>query len=404
MLYHLSEYLNSLGPSYSFLRLTQYTTFRTIIALLTSFAIILIFGRWVIVLLYRKGVRDTVRDYSVIDANSKRGTPTMGGILLIGGLALSALIWCDLTNPMVWYLFASLVWFAFVGGLDDYMKIKYSHSDKGLSRTAKYAMQGGFGLVLGVMLLVPGTSSFPTAKSGIWKSYERRCSRAKRLEKNPVAQKNARRSLEGAKADALFVPFYKYPVLNLGWFYVLVVIFMMVFSANAVNFIDGLDGLAIVPTLLSFLVYGVYAYLLGHMCFAGYLFLPHIPGAGEVAVFAGAATGAGLGFLWFNAYPAEVFMGDTGSMALGGVLGTTMVLLKQEVLFFLLGGVFLAEILSVVVQDWVGIQVLGRRLMYRAPIHHTFQHRGLSEPKIAVRFWIVAGVLALLSLVALKVR
>jgi phospho-N-acetylmuramoyl-pentapeptide-transferase len=183
-----------------------------------------------------------------------------------------------------------------------------------------------------------------------------------------------------------------------------VIIFFIVYSANSVNFADGLDGLATVPSLFAFSVYGIYAYLFGNAILSRYLWYPVLPGAGEAAVFCGAVVGALLGFLWFNAYPAELFMGDTGSMALGGALGTLMILLKQEVLFLILGGIFLAELISVVIQDWLGIQILGRRILYRAPIHHTFQHRGIAETKIVVRFWIIAGMLALLSLAALKIR
>lgn len=385
MLYHLFKYISAhisqnyvdVSPVFSFFRLSQYTTWRTMMALLTALLLLLLFGRKLILQLYRRRLRDTVRDYSVIDAGSKKGTPTMGGVLIVGALGVSALLWCDLTNPMVWYLFLALGWFSFVGGLDDYLKLKHSESDKGLSRAAKYAMQGGFGLVLAILFLHPATTPYvPTELAPDVKSL----------------------------VSELFVPFYKHSLIDLGWLYALVIIFMLVYSSNAVNFADGLDGLAVMPTLMVFLVYGVYAYVSGNFIFAGHLLLPYLPGAGEVAVFCGAVAGAGLGFLWFNAYPADVFMGDTGSMALGGVLGTTMVLIKQEVLFFLLGGIFLAELMSVVIQDWLGIQLLGRRILYRAPIHHTFQHQGLSEPKIAVRFWIVAGVLALLSLAALKLR
>ena len=202
----------------------------------------------------------------------------------------------------------------------------------------------------------------------------------------------------------LFVPFYKYPIADLSWAYALVVVITVVFASNAINFADGLDGLAIVPSSFVIIVYGVFAYVLGNTIWSDYLQFDFLPGSQEVTVFCAALFGAGIGFLWFNAYPAEVFMGDAGSMALGGTIGTMAVLLKQEVLFLIAGGVFLAEIVSVVVQDWIGIQRLGRRVLFRAPLHHTFQYRGLAETKIAVRFWIVSGVLSLIALASLKVR
>ena len=206
------------------------------------------------------------------------------------------------------------------------------------------------------------------------------------------------------RPSQLYLPFFKYPIFDLSWLYLFVIVMFIIYAANAVNFADGLDGLATVPTLFSFVVFGIYAYIFGNAILSRYLWFPMFPGAGEATVYCGAVIGALVGFLWYNAYPAEVFMGDTGSMALGGTLGTLMILLKQEFLFFLLGGIFLAEIVSVMIQDWLGIQILGRRILYRAPIHHTFQHRGMAETKIVVRFWIVSGILALLALAALKVR
>jgi phospho-N-acetylmuramoyl-pentapeptide-transferase len=457
MLFILSDWLSSSYPSVA--RLTRYITFRTIMAMLTSLMVSLLIGRTVINLLYRYKIRDVVRDYSVMSVESKKGTPTMGGILILIALFSAVLLWADLSSPFTLYLLFAAVWFAGVGAADDFLKIRYKDSDKGLSRGAKYLLQIGYGLVFGIMFLHPATTPLPhPAKASSckvkWaKSCETRCKTSADCKANacgiansacvagtcrPVVcndPKNKGELLSCYKDETcvaacgqgtvcakpwmmqlkanekipfrpsqLYIPFYKFPIMNLGWLYVLVVIFFIVYAANAVNFADGLDGLATVPALFSVGVYGVYAYVFGNAILSSYLLFPMLPGAGEIAVFCGAVVGAGVGFLWFNAYPAEVFMGDTGSMALGGILGTMMILLKQEVLFFLVGGIFLAELASVAIQDYLGIQLIGRRIFYRAPIHHTFQHRGLAEPKIVIRFWIVAGMLALLSLAALKIR
>lgn len=456
MIYHLSEYLIQ-AHSWTFLRLGRYITVRTMLAMMTAFIITLLFGRLVINFLYRRKIRDVVRDYSVMSVESKKGTPTMGGVLMIGAIVVTVGLWGNFASPFVYYLLFAMVWFAALGGVDDYLKIRYQDSDKGLSRGSKYLAQSLYGLIFGLLFLHPATSPLPhpdrapTCRITRSENCPKRCRTASdcqaagcpssrttcrdgRCVTTPCQQANKKpipcyedltceqRCGKGAfcykpwivqlaanekvtfSPSQLYIPFHKYPLFDLSWAYLLIIILMIIYSANAVNFADGLDGLAIVPTLFSYGVYGIYAYLFGHALLSRYLLFPTLPGVGELAVFCGAVVGAGLGFLWFNTYPAEIFMGDTGSITLGGVLGTLMILLKQEILFFLLGGIFTAEILSVMLQDWLGIQILGRRLLYRAPIHHTFQHRGLSEPKIAVRFWIVSGMLALLALAALKIR
>ncbi len=459
MLYHLSEYLVQAFEAAGPLRLVRYNSFRTIVAMITSFLITLLIGRMVINFLYRRKIRDVVRDYSVMSVESKKGTPTMGGVLMILAISLSVALWGNFRSPFLYYLLFAMIWFAAVGGIDDYLKIRNQDSDAGLSRKAKYLAQIGYGVIFGILFLYNGTTPIPhpaksascRVKSWETKECDRPCKTNADCKQNacgvdgavclegrcsppPVCSgdsdakscrsddvcvaacgggaycpKNWEYPVPGNKVIAfrpsqLYVPFYKYPVMDLSWLYIFVIIFMIVYAANAVNFADGLDGLATGPTIFSFLVFGIYAYFLGNLLIARYLWYPFLPGAGEAAVFCGAVVGALVGFLWFNTYPAEIFMGDTGSITLGGILGTVMVLLKQEFLFFLLGGVFLAELVSVAIQDWLGIQVLGRRIFYRAPIHHTFQHRGLSEPKIVVRFWIVSGMLALLALAALKLR
>jgi phospho-N-acetylmuramoyl-pentapeptide-transferase len=353
----------------SFFRLFRYVTSRSIFAVVTAFLVTLLAGRRVIRFLYRRDFREAVRDYGVLDAESKRGTPTMGGVLVVAAALLSALLWCDLSSGYTLLPMAAMVWFFALGAADDLLKTRRGHSDKGLSRGAKYVLQIGFGLGLASVFLNSSTTPLPPELT-----------------------------------SKLFVPFYKYAIADLAWAYAAVVVITVVFTSNAINFADGLDGLAIVPSSFVVVVYGIFAYVLGNSIWSQYLQFEFLPGSQEVTVFCSALFGAGVGFLWFNAYPAEVFMGDAGSMALGGTIGTVAVLLKQEVLFLIAGGVFLAEILSVVVQDWIGIQRLGRRILFRAPLHHTFQYRGLAETKIAVRFWIVSGVLSLIALASLKVR
>lgn len=459
MFYYLSDWLSTFNPNLGLL--FRYITVRTMMAMLTSFIVSLLVGRWVILLLYKYKIRDVVRDYTVMRVESKKGTPTMGGVLILTALLSSVLLWANLSSAFIWYLLFAAVWFAGVGAADDALKIKYRDSDKGLSRKAKYALQIGYGLIFGLLFLLPSTTPLPHPSKPSqcrmrWsKNCDTRCrtdqdcqTKACGISRSKCVNNKCQADTCQAKAGGhvtcnshdtclnacgkgamcsmpwrvelttnnvttfrpsqLYVPFLKTPLISFGgwwwWLYIFVVIFFIVYAANAVNFADGLDGLTTVPTMFSYAVYGIYAYILGNAILSQYLLFPRIPGAGEIAVFCGAVVGALVGFLWFNAYPAEVFMGDTGSMALGGVLGTMMVLLKQEVLFFLLGGIFLVEIASVAIQDYIGIKLLGRRIFYRAPIHHTYQHQGLAEPKIVIRFWIVAGVLALLSLAALKIR
>ncbi len=361
---------NEEGPL-SFLRLFHYITSRSIFAVITTFFLTLIIGRPFIRYLYRIGARD-VSPRSVLSEtlkNSKTGTPTMGGLLIIFATFVGVLLWCDLANRYTLMLLFSSVWFSCVGLVDDYLKIRHRNSDRGLSRGQKYLFQILFGLIFGTLFLYRHTSPVPPE----------------------VVSK-------------LYVPFYKYHVLDLSWAYLLFIVVMIVYAANAINFADGIDGLAIVPSSYVIAVYGAFAYVLGNIRHSQYLMFYYLPGSGEIVIFCAALLGACVGFLWYNSYPAEVFMGDTGSLFLGGVIGTMAVLLKQELLFFLIGGIFLAEILSVILQDWIGIQKIGRRFIYRAPIHHCFQYQGLAETKIAIRFWIVGGILALLGLASLKVR
>ncbi len=356
--------------AFSFIRLFNYLSSRAIFAVITSFCFTLIAGPPIIRALYKSGIRDTLREeMSQAGAYKKTGTPTMGGVIIFAATILSTIMWCDLTNRFILFLLFAAFWFFLLGFMDDRLKIKYQDSNKGLSRSMKYLGQISFGLLLSIFFLHPATSPLPS----------------------DIVSK-------------LYIPFYKYPLIDLSWGYTFVIVLFVTYAANAINFADGMDGLAIVPSAYAIGVYGTFAYVLGNANFSNYLMFDYLPQSGEVAIFCAALLGACVGFLWYNSYPAEIFMGDTGSMFLGGVLGTMIVLLKQEVLFLLVGGIFLVEILSVVLQDWVGIQRTGRRFLYRAPIHHSFQYQGLAETKIVVRFWIVSGVLALLALASLKIR
>ena len=366
-LYHI--FYDPEGPL-SFFRLFNYISTRAIFAIVTSFCFTLFAGRPMIRALYRRGIRDTQRlEILGMETEQKTGTPTMGGLIIVSATLLSAFLWCNLASRFILLLFLAALWFSGLGFCDDYLKIKHANPDRGLSRGMKYLGQISYGLIFGVIFLHHATSPLP-----------------------PSVLSN------------LYIPFYKHPIVDLSWAYIFIIIFFIVFAANAINFADGMDGLAVLPAAYAVAVYGIFAYVLGNANHSQYLMFESLPGAGETTIFCGALLGACLGFLWYNSYPAEVFMGDTGSMFLGGVLGTLMVLLKQEVLFVLLGGIFLVEILSVALQDWIGIQRVGRRFLYRAPIHHSLKYRGLAETKITVRIWIVSGILALVALASLKIR
>ena len=487
------EYLESsllLEGPFSFLRLLNYISVRATFAFLTAFLISLIFGRRIILSLYKKGFRETKREVVDKIIQDKKGTPTMGGLLIVLAILSSSLLWCNLKNLFVLLAIASVIWFGTIGLIDDRKKLIQKSSDVGLSRSKKLLLQGIFGLILGLIIFSEATSPFPRGSSEFYpytfkepagfavklrdagdplskyireqfpaetqqllEAYneshppsdslqtalvtelnqlligeslykEERFVQAKLtkkvqklIENNPGGEDLIRLNRllleeaypkEIAKSEDmmhnLYVPFYKYPLINLSWFYVLFCIFIVLSISNAVNFADGLDGLAIVPASTTVAVYGLFAYIAGNIKYSEYLLYNTIPGTGELTVLCSGVVGAGLGFLWYNAYPAHVFMGDTGSQALGGLIATIALLIKQEFLFLIAGGIFLAEAVSVLVQDRVGIARIGRRFLYRAPLHHTFQHRGISEPTVVVRFWIISIILALMSLVTLKIR
>jgi len=359
MLYNL---LYPLHTQISVLNVFRYITFRTIYASLTAFLICFVLGPWVIRKMQALQVGQFIRDDGPQAHLQKAGTPTMGGTLIIGGIAVATLLWADLTNGLVWISLLAVVGFGLIGFIDDYL-MQIKRQSKGLSARSKFALQIALALLIGLLVyLKPGFDTRVT------------------------------------------VPFFKNLSPDLGWFYIPFAALVIVGASNAVNLTDGLDGLAIGPVIIASATYMVFAYVAGHVKFAQYLQIHYITGVGEVAVLCGAMVGAGLGFLWFNAYPAEIFMGDVGSLALGGVLGTVAVATKQEILLVLVGGLFVMEALSVIFQVGFFKMTKGKRIFRMAPLHHHFELKGWPEPKVIVRFWIIAIALALLAMSTLKLR
>lgn len=347
----------------------DYITFRALMAVLTSFLIGILSGSKLIKIIYQLNFRDKSRDYGDVSNRSKDGTPTMGGIIIFLSFFISVLVWGKLENYFLGILLFSAFWFTSLGFCDDYLKKMRGGSDQGMNRGLKFFFQILFGVILGLLVLSRQPAGYPP----------------------DIITK-------------LFVPFVKAPLVDLKFFYYPFVVLVIICIANAINFADGLDGLATVPASMTIFVYAVFAYVLSNFKVAEYLMFPYIKGAEELVVALAALIGALGAFLWFNAYPAQIFMGDTGALFLGGVIATTAVLLKKELLFVIAGGVFVLEFISVFVQDYIGIKLLKRRIFYRAPIHHSYQFLGISEPKIVVRFWILAIIFTLISLISLKVR
>lgn len=358
MLYHL---LFPLHTDYSVFFVFKFITFRTIYAAITALAISFMLGPWLINQLSKLQLEQTIRKFGPESHFKKEGTPTMGGTLILLAIVLPTLLWADLTNLYVWVTLLVIVGFGAVGFADDYLKIKYKNSD-GLK-----ARQKMFWLLL-----------VASVAAALLYTYE------------PFA-------------TTLAFPFFKNLNPELGLFYIPFAILVVVGSSNAVNLTDGLDGLAIGPTIIASATYLVFAYLAGNAKLSSYLQISSIQGAGELAILCGAMIGAGLGFLWFNTYPAQVFMGDVGSLSLGGGLGTIAVVTKQEILLVIVGGIFVVETLSVIVQV-ASFKMYGKRVFRMAPLHHHFELKGWAEPKIIVRFWIISIILALIALSTLKLR
>ena len=368
MLYYLGRWLQSQFDALGFLRLFNYLSFRSIMAALTAVLIVFVLSpRWIRAM-HRRNFLDQVRETGICSAFDKAGTPTMGGVLIVVAVTVSLLLWCNLGNSFLLSSLAALLWFGGIGFWDDWLKSSRGSGEQGLGEMTKLLYQGAFALAFAIVYLGP---------------------------LSPMPAEIATR---------VYFPFIKKPVADLGIFYGAFVFLFVLLVANAVNITDGLDGLAITPSIFVIAVLGVFAYVMGNTIYSVYLQYPYLRGAGELTVFASAFIGAGLGFLWYNAYPAQIFMGDTGSLAIGGTVAVISVLLKQEVLFPLVGGLFLVEALTSQIQDKVGVRWLGRRIFYRAPLHHSLQHRGFAETKVVIRLWIISGILALLALATLKIR
>ncbi|HIP40731.1 MAG TPA: phospho-N-acetylmuramoyl-pentapeptide-transferase [Desulfocapsa sulfexigens] len=359
MLYHL---LYPLHTSISGFNLFRYITVRSIGGAITAFLIMLFMGPWFIRKLKEYQIGQVVRDDGPETHLAKQGVPTMGGVLILLAITISTLLWAKLTNPLIWLLLFVIIFFGVIGGIDDFQKIKRKTS-AGLSAKGKLLLQIFGASVVGLFVLLhPG--------------YD----------------------------GQLSVPFLKNIHPDLSWFYVVFAIFVIVGSSNAVNLTDGLDGLAAGPTVITASVYLIFSYLAGHVVLADYLQIPYVQGAGELAVFSGAMVGACLGFLWFNAYPAQIFMGDVGSLALGGALGGIAIIIKQEMLLAIVGGIFVMEAISVILQVGYFKISKGKRIFLMAPFHHHFEKKGWHESKVVVRFWIVSIILGLVAIATLKMR
>ena len=360
MLVWLSDYLMQFNSAFAVL---QYITVRGIFSVLTALGVSLLVGPILIRALNANQIGQVIRDDGPQSHLSKAGTPTMGGVLILVGITVSTLLWSDLTNHYVWVLLLVTLAFGAVGWVDDYRKV-FRKNAVGLPARWKYFWQSLIGIAAAVVLY---------------------------------------KSALGPAETQYILPFFKSVALDLGFFYIVISYLFIVGFSNAVNLTDGLDGLAILPSVLVGGALGAIAYLAGHVEFASYLQIPYVAGSGEVVIFAGGLLGAGLGFLWFNTYPAQIFMGDVGALALGAALGTMAIIARHELVLVIMGGVFVMETLSVILQ--VGsFKLTGKRIFKMAPIHHHFELMGWPEPRVIVRFWIITVMLVLFGLATLKLR
>lgn len=358
MIYHL---LYPLHATFSALNVFRYITFRSLCAGLTALAISLTIGPALIRFLTKHQLGQMIRDDGPQSHLKKSGTPTMGGILILFSVVISSLLWADLSNGYIWLVLGVMVTFGFIGFLDDFKKIREGNS-KGLSEREKLRLQTVVALATGFILV---------RSVGI--------------------------------DTHLFVPFFRFFSTDLHWFYVLLTWFVIVGCSNSVNLTDGLDGLAIGPVISTAMAFAILSYLAGHATFAEYLYIPFVKEAGELAILCSTIVCAGMGFLWFNTYPAQVFMGDVGALALGAGIGTIAVITKNELLLGLIGGIFVMETVSVIAQR-ISYKMTKKRVFRMAPIHHHFELSGWAEPQVTVRFWIISLVLAMLGLATLKLR
>lgn len=344
-------------------RVFNYLTFRSIIAALTAFLLSLFLGPVFIRKLQAMQIGQSVRDCGPESHLKKSGTPTMGGLLIIFSIVVSTLLWGDLSNRFVWLTLLVMIGFSAIGFVDDYRKVVYRNSE-GLKARWKYLLQSIVGIAAACALYYTANTPADTQ---------------------------------------LVVPFFKDVMPQLGLFFIVLSYFVIVGSSNAVNLTDGLDGLAMMPTVFVTLALGIFAYVTGNSEFANYLTIPYVPGAGEMTVLCAAVVGSGLGFLWYNTYPAQVFMGDVGSLGLGATLGMIAITVREELVLLVMGGIFVAETVSVILQV-ASYKTTGKRIFRMAPLHHHFELKGWAEPKVISRFWIITAVLVLLGLSTLKLR
>ncbi|MEJ7686043.1 MAG: phospho-N-acetylmuramoyl-pentapeptide-transferase [Variovorax sp.] len=392
MLMSLAQWLQTVSPEFGFLRVFQYLTFRALMAALTALLMGLLAGPYVIRRLTALKIGQPVRGYGMETHLSKSGTPTMGGVLVLFSIALATLLWFDLSNRFVWIVLWVTLGFGAIGWVDDWRKV-VRKDPEGMRSREKYFWQSAVGLLAGVYLL------FSISESSNWRVLE--------LFYSWVGSGFA---LDFPPKINLLVPFFKevsYPLGGIG--FVILTYLVIVGASNAVNLTDGLDGLAIMPVVMVGSALGVFAYVTGSAVYSKYLLFPHIPGSGELLVFCSAMAGAGLAFLWFNTHPAQVFMGDVGALALGGALGTIAVIVRQEIVFFVMGGIFVVEAVSVMAQVTYFKYTKrrfgeGRRVLKMAPLHHHFEKSGWRETQVVVRFWIITMLLCLVGLSTLKLR
>ncbi len=359
----LTWLFNLLSEYHSIFNVFRYLTFRGICGVLTAMVTFFVFGPMMIRCLRDHQIGETIRDDGPPTHSNKTGTPTMGGALILGSVVFATLLWADLSNRYIWVILFTTIAFGAIGAADDYRKL-VGRDSKGISARHKFLLQSIFGLVAAVFLYKTAMSPAETA---------------------------------------LLMPLFKDVSVPLGWGFVVLSYLVIVGTSNAVNLTDGLDGLAIMPTVMVAGALGVFAYACGNVNFSQYLGIPYIQGAGEVLIFCSALMGAGLGFLWFNTYPAQVFMGDIGALSLGAALGIVAVIVRQEIVLVIMGGIFVMETVSVILQV-ASAKLFGRRIFRMAPLHHHFELMGWPEPRVVVRFWIISFILVLIGLATLKVR
>lgn len=392
MLLNLAQWLQSLSPEFGSFRVFQYLTFRAVMAALTALLIGLVAGPFVIRRLIALKIGQPIRTYAMQTHMAKSGTPTMGGVLILLSIAIATLLWADLSNRFVWIVLLVTLGFGAIGWVDDWRKVVHKDPE-GMRSREKYLWQSVIGLTAALYLVFSISESSNTRVLGLFVSW---------------VQSGFDVNLP-PKAG-LLVPFVKEISYPLGVFgFVILTYLVIVGSSNAVNLTDGLDGLAIMPVVMVGSALGIFAYVTGSAVYSKYLFFPHIPGSGELLIFCAAMAGSGLAFLWFNTHPAQVFMGDVGALALGAALGTIAVIVRQEIVLAIMGGIFVVEALSVMLQVVYFKYTkkrfgTGRRILKMAPLHHHFEKSGWKETQVVVRFWIITMLLCLVGLSTLKLR